>query len=145
MKIQLERKLHPCQDKLRCTVCQQIFVVGQIRSLLYQDSGLLQGDVCPTCAKLSAQDFKETMVLHARILLQQGNPGDSQTITLHERALELLEIAKEPIKFPSFWQQVLMQIDVLAQDTQELEADKFGLHNNRSTPRSHPGLFFEDN
>ena len=83
------------------------------------------------------------MVLHARILLQQGNPGDAQTITLHERALELLEVVKEPIKFPSFWQQVLMQIDLLAQNTQELEVDRCGLHSNHSTPRSHPRPFSE--
>ncbi|PSB26574.1 hypothetical protein [Stenomitos frigidus] len=144
MKIQLERKLQPCRDKLRCTVCQQIFVVGQIRSLLYQDSGLLQGDVCSTCTKLSAKDFKESMVLHARILLQQGNLHDAQTMTLHEQALELLAIAKEPMKFPSFWQQLVMHLDVLAQDTQELEAARLGLYGNHSLPRSHPRLFLED-
>lgn len=142
MRIQLERKLYPCRDNLRCTVCQQVFHVEPIRSLLYQDSGLLQGDVCPNCARLPATEFKQRMVLNARILLQQESLQDSQTMTLHARALELLEVAKEPIKFPPFWQQWLMQLGVFAQDTQELEAARLGLHEHPW--RSHPYSFLED-
>lgn len=144
MRIQLERKRYPCRDTLRCTVCQQMFHVGQIRSLLHQDSGLLQGDVCPACARLTATDFKQKMVLNARILLQKESLHDAQTMTLHARTLELLEAAKEPIKFPSFWQQWLMQLDVFAQDTQELEAARFGLHDHAHPWRSQPHPFLDD-
>lgn len=144
MKIQLERKLYPCRDNLRCTVCQQVFHVLPIRSLLYQDNGLLQGDVCPTCAKLPAAEFKQRMALKARILLQQESAQDAQTMTLQARALELLTVAKEPIKFPSFWQQWLMQLDVFAQDTQELEAARFGFHEHPPSWRSHPRPFLDD-
>lgn len=144
MKIQLERKLYPCRDKLHCTVCQQMFNVGQIRSLLHRDSGFLQGDICPKCAKLTAQDFKQKMVLNARILLHQANLRESQTITLHEQALELLETSKENVKFPTFWQHLLMQVDVLAQDTQELEAAKFGLQSGSDRQRLQRRLFLDD-
>ncbi|MBW4470886.1 MAG: hypothetical protein KME45_10865 [Stenomitos rutilans HA7619-LM2] len=144
MKIQLERKLYPCRDNLRCTVCQQVFHVAPIRSLLYQDNGLLQGDVCSTCAKLPATEFKQRMVLNARILLQQESVQDAQTVTLHVQALELLDVAKESIKFPSFWQQWLMQLDVFAQDTQELEAARFGLQEYPYSWRSHPRPFLDD-
>ena len=144
MKIQLERKLYPCRDNLHCTVCQQMFSVGQIRSLLHRDSGFLQGDICPKCAKLTAKDFKQKMVLNARILLQQANLQDSQTITLHEQALELLETSKEDVKFPTFWQRWLMQLDVLAQDTQELEAARLGLHSDDDRQRLQRRLFADD-
>jgi hypothetical protein len=82
------------------------------------------------------------MVLNARILLQKESAQDAQTMTLHARALELLEVAKEPIKFPNFWQQWLMQLDVLAQDTQDLEAARLGSHDRTHLWRSprHPFL-----
>jgi len=144
MKIQLGRKLYPCQDKLHCTVCQQLFNVGQIRSLLYRDSGFLQGDVCPACAKLTAHDFKQKMILNARILLQRANMQESQTITLHEQALELLETSKENIKFPTVWQRLWMELDVLAQDTQALEEARLGLQSTSDRQRLQRHLLLDD-
>lgn len=128
MRIQLERKRYPCRDKLRCTICLQLFEVGQMRSLLYQDCGLLQGDVCPHCAKLDAESFKQKMVLNARILLQQTASQHSQTVTLHTQALELLAVSKEDIKFPGVWQQAMTKLKALVEDTQELEAARLRLH-----------------
>ena len=118
--------------------------MGEIRSLLYRDSGFLQGDVCPNCAKLTAKDFKQKMILNARILLQQANLQDSQTITLHEQALELLETSKEDVKFPTFWQRLVMQIGVLAQDTQALEAARLGLDSDDDRQRLQRCLFHDD-
>lgn len=76
--------------------------------------------------------------------MQKESAQDAQTMTLQARALELLNAAKEPIKFPSFWQQWLMHLDVLAQDTQELEASRFGLHEHSHLWRSHPRPFLDD-
>ncbi len=128
MRIQLERKRYPYRDKLRCIVCQQLFEVGQMRSLLYQDCGLLQGDVCPHCTKLDAESFKQKMVLNARILLQQTASQHSQTMTLHTQALELLAVSKEAIQFPTVWQQTMTKLKALVEDTQELETTRLRLH-----------------
>lgn len=51
MKIQLERTLSTCPSHIKCVACSQPFEVGKIRSLLYDRSGLIQGDLCPDCAK----------------------------------------------------------------------------------------------
>jgi hypothetical protein len=59
MKIQLERTLSTCPSQLTCVACSQSFKVGKIRSLLYDRTNLIQGDLCPSC--VSAKDLQQKL------------------------------------------------------------------------------------
>ncbi|HTL89048.1 MAG TPA: hypothetical protein VL134_06590 [Leptolyngbya sp.] len=59
MKIYLERTLSTCPTQLKCVACTQPFEVEKIRSILYDRTGLIQGDLCPTCR--SAPDLQEKL------------------------------------------------------------------------------------
>ncbi len=59
MKIQLERRLLTCPPQLKCVACAQPFDVENIRSILYDRAGLIQGDLCHTCR--SAKDLPKKL------------------------------------------------------------------------------------
>lgn len=125
MKIQLERKLTTCPAQLICIVCQQNFAVNRIRSLLYDDKRLLQGDICPKCLKLTANGIKQKILLSANFLNNQPNLSNCQTIS----SQELVECASEDVRFPTFYQWLFKQIEIFSQEYQEIEAARFGITN----------------
>jgi hypothetical protein len=65
MKIRLERTLPTCPSQLRCIACNQSFKAEKIRSLLYDRTGLLQGDLCCTCR--SATDLQQKLYATEKI------------------------------------------------------------------------------
>jgi hypothetical protein len=145
MKIQLERTLTSCPNTLRCAVCSQTFEVGRIRTLLYSDRRLLQGDICPNCFKLDAKAIKLKMRQQAEHLLSQPALANSRSLAPQNLALELFEVSKEEIKFPAFYNWVAKKIEVFIQESQELEAARLGLSNCQCGRRSSLRItFMED-
>jgi hypothetical protein len=127
MRIQLERKLALCPDRLRCTVCHQAFRARRIRSLLYSDRGLLQGDVCHTCLRLETTEFKQTISLNAQLAVVQSGPRDPQAQQQQQQAQELLLLVSEPVRFPSPLQWLVQWVALLCHESQELEAARLGM------------------
>lgn len=128
MKIQLERTLASCPKKLLCTVCGQSFRVGKIRSLLSNNQGLLQGDVCPDCVRLKPSEIRNRLRDRASLLLQQPAISEAHSHATRERALELLETAQENVQFPQFYHWWMKQIEIFSEESHELEAERLGVH-----------------
>lgn len=143
MKIHLERTLATCPKKLLCTTCGQLFEAGKLRALLYSDRGLLQGDVCHDCIKLKPSEIRNQMRDRASLLLQQPCDPDCRP-TAHERALELLEVAQEEVKFPTFYHWWFKKLTVISEESQELEAARLGLKGCYGEERSRLQKMLED-
>lgn len=145
MEIRLERKLVSCPSRLLCRVCRQGFEARRIRTLLYNGSGLIQGDVCPNCLKLKASGIKQKMKEQSEWLIKQAAElEDSQSIPAHQLAIELLEGSQEDVKLPKFYDWLLKRLEIFSQESQELEAARLGLSNCSCGKRSHLRIVFED-
>lgn len=136
MKIQLERKLESCPDKLLCAVCGQMFRVRQIRTLLYSDRGWLEGDLCSHCQKLDRKKFKQKLYQRAKFFWKNSHTANQvKNKQLNnetkdpsfERALEILVLAQEKIKFPNFIERCFRKMVILAEESSELEQARLGL------------------
>lgn len=138
MKIVLERKLKFCPNHLRCIVCCQLFEVGRIRSILYNDQRLIQGDICSECLKLSAEEIKQNMREYAMLLMEKPELCNSPTRSHHELALELLESSTEELKLPNFFQWLIKKLQVFSQSSQELEVARWRLLKDTCGRRSRP-------
>jgi hypothetical protein len=143
MKIKLERKLITCPNSLNCKVCHQTFEVGQLRTLLYSDRGLLIGDVCPRCMKREVPEIQRLLKQQGSLLMAPSQSRGAQTIASYQQALELLEISAEEIKFPTFYQRWLKRIEIFVQETQELETARFRLSSRIIEQRSRLEKAFE--
>lgn len=141
MKIKLDRKLTSCPDRLRCIICRQVFKVSIIRTLLYNDKGLIQGDICSQCLKLRAEEIKQRIREQAMLLMEIPELYSFSTISSQERALELLECSTEKVKFPSFYQWLIRKIEVF-QESGQLEATSPSL-NCTYAKRSRLQIFFD--
>jgi hypothetical protein len=111
MKIHLEHRLSSCPPKLRCTVCQQVFTVGRIRSLLLNNRGLIQGDVCPDCVHLPSNEIRLLLADQARLMLEQPSLFQPQVASPEALALELFEASQEEVKFPTLYQWFVKTIE----------------------------------
>lgn len=128
MKIQLERKLTTCPNQLRCAVCDRPFEASNIRALLYSDRSFIQGDICPKCLQLKAEQIQQKLRERAMILIEE--PFCAPSTSPHE-ALELLETSTENIKFPTFHQWLIKRLE-LPQKSQEPQTPISWLSNFRS-------------
>jgi hypothetical protein len=144
MKIQLERKLASCPHKLACTVCYQWFEVGKIRALLYNNKGLLQGDMCPECLKLTASNVRARLRERASLLLQNPELSDPYHASARDRALELLQAAQEDLKQPSVLDWWLKKLEIFSEESQELEAHRVGSSDFYLAERSRLQKMLED-
>lgn len=126
MKIKLDRKKVSCPANLICAVCGHMFKVDRIRTLLYSDRGLLQGDICPNCIKTGTIGIQEKLKERVWSLLLKSDGFVSYNSYKRERAAELLEIAEEEVIFPSFWQWWLKRITIFAEESKELEKARLG-------------------
>lgn len=141
MKIKLDRKLTSCPDRLRCIICRQAFKVSIIRALVYNDRGLIQGDICSQCLNLKAEEIKQRIREQAMLLMEIPELYSFSTISSQERALELLECSTEKVKFPSFYQWLIKKIEV-SQASGQLEATK-SIPNYTYGRRSRLQIFFD--
>lgn len=123
MKIKLERKLTSCPEKLRCLVCDLVFEPNFHRALLYSDKGSIEGDICPHCLQLNAEQIKDYLREKALVLIARSSFSHVPSGLSYDRGLELLELSKENIKFPNFWQRLIHKIDIIAQESEELDEE----------------------
>jgi hypothetical protein len=126
MKIQIERKpkFFPCQ--VNCVACRQIFPVQKILNLLYSDRSLLQGELCPECAKSNSAVIQAKIKEQAWSLLQNSQLLKSDSIFIGERVSELLAVSEETVRFPSFWQLWCKKLAIWRAESVELQQARFG-------------------
>jgi len=124
MKIHLERPLPYCPPTLKCIVCGNGFGVGSIRALLCNDTGLIYGDVCPTCVRSHAQGIRQKLSDKLLGFLSQHRGCD-------EAAIELQELLQEDLHLPPFYQWWWKTLEIFAEETQELERARLGLSHCR--------------
>lgn len=145
MKVELERKLTACPEQLHCVVCQSRFPSPRIRNILYNDRGLIQGDICPSCLKLKPQEIKQSLLQQSQQLMKKATLiGGSAAIDSFKQALERQELAQEDLKLPTRYARGLKWLEVLSQETQELEAARLGMSNCRCGKRSRLRIIFTD-
>jgi hypothetical protein len=124
MKIQLERALSSCPDQITCVVCHETFWVGNIRTLLYSNNNLIQGDVCPSCIQLTASNFQIKLRNQANRLMQESRASNitpARVQLLQDRAVEILETSEEHIAYPTVFQWFFKRLEIFAQESRELE------------------------
>lgn len=143
MKIQLERTLATCSPQLPCIACQQPFEVGRIRTLLCNDQGLIYGDICPDCLESKAIGIQQRLKRRAVQQMARYRKGECQhSIKAYRSALELLELAEAPLKLPTLWQWWMKKLEVLSQESHELERARLGLSNHQCRSNFH--IKFQD-
>jgi len=144
MKIYLERTLPTCPSKLKCVACNNSFAAERIRALLSRENGLLQGDICPSCLKLGASRMEKRLKSAAAEIMQQERK-ESLCIDQYRTALEQFEAAEEGIKMPRFYHWWLKHLEIISQETQELEKARLGLSQCQcGKPRSQFRITFQE-
>jgi hypothetical protein len=145
MKVQLEQKHANCPEQLGCCVCAQNFTAPNIRSLLCNDAGLIQGDICDHCLKASARGIKRRIVARSISLQLQADQDEAQALSLRRQAFDLLLLSQENLTLPTFYTWLRKRWAILSQETQALEAARFGLNKTSSDrKRSRLRIAFED-
>jgi len=94
MKIKLERTLANCPTHLRCTICSRPFEVGKIRKLLCDSNGLIQGDLCSTCSKLSSKHLKQKLQTNEEIIQPKFYQWWFKRLTILSEATQEIEQAR---------------------------------------------------
>jgi hypothetical protein len=122
MKIQLERKLSSCPERLSCVVCHEQFWVPTIRSLLYNQQNIIQGDVCSVCRELNSSSFQKKLRNQANRLIQESVLCPRKSEALRCRAVEILETSEEPLSRPTVFHWLFKRLEIMSEETQELEA-----------------------
>lgn len=122
MKILLERTpaYHP--QKFSCTVCGNAIQADLRRAILYDERGLIQGDVCLQCTKLKPTELQQKLRDRAFLLLHQADEWDECSSERSDRASELFRLAQEKVERPNILQRWFRQLQLLSEATQELEA-----------------------
>jgi hypothetical protein len=128
MKIQLEQKLPSCPQQLNCCVCAQNFTAPNIRSLLCNDAGLIQGDVCGHCLKVPARAIKRRIVARSISLQLQADQDEARSLQFRQQAFDLLLLSQENLTLPNFFTWLRKRWEILSEETRELETARFGLH-----------------
>ncbi|NJR41206.1 MAG: hypothetical protein HC781_23150 [Leptolyngbyaceae cyanobacterium CSU_1_4] len=111
MKIQLEHRLSSCPPQLRCIACGQTFTVGRVRSLLVNDEDRIQGDLCPKCIRLPADEIRSILAEQVWLMLEQPQLFQHQVESPETLALELFEVALEELEMPSFSQRWMKTLE----------------------------------
>ena len=114
MRIRLERKLSSCPHHLRCSVCDRMFESGKVRTLLHNDEGFIQGDICPECMKLSVETIQHNIRERAMLLLEETDDSGGTTFSPQARAMELLDCSTENVKYPQFYHWWLVQLEIFS-------------------------------
>lgn len=127
MKIQIQRKPKFFPEQVNCVACRQIFPTQRILNLLYSDRGLLQGEICPECAKSNSADIQAKIKEQAWLLLQNSQLLKSDSILMSERVSEILATSQEIVEFPSFWQLWFKKLAIWRDASADLQQARFVL------------------
>ena len=114
MRIRLERKLSSCPHRLRCVVCDRMFESGKVRTLLHNDEGFIQGDICSECMKLSVETIQHRIRERAMLLLEETDDSGGTTFSPQARAMELLDCSTEKVKYPQLYHWWLAQLEIFS-------------------------------
>jgi hypothetical protein len=153
MKIQLEQQLPSCPRQLNCCVCGQNFTAPKIRSLLCNDAGLIQGDVCGHCLKVPASGIKRRIVARSISLQLQADQDEARwsstdhrsSLQFRQQAFDLLLLSQENLTLPNFFTWLRKRWEILSEETRELETARFGRHETVGCrKRSGLRVVFED-
>jgi hypothetical protein len=128
MKIQLERKrtswlvggAFPLENRLDCVACQHSFTSNRLGALLCHDDGSIVGDICMGCLKQGASHIQHQFKQRSIALFQQP-PSEASPLSVYRRALELSELATQPLAIPAFYVWWLQRLTTFVADTQALE------------------------
>ncbi|WP_146149863.1 hypothetical protein [Chroococcidiopsis sp. CCALA 051] len=119
MRIRLERKLSSCPHHLCCTVCDRMFESGRVRTLLHNDEGFIQGDICPECMRLSVETIQHKIRERAMLLLEETDDSSNTTFSPQARAMELLDCSTENVKYPQFYDWWLVQLEIFSRKSSD--------------------------
>jgi hypothetical protein len=143
MKIQLEHKLISCPEQLSCVVCQQHFYTPTIRSLLTNDQGLIQGDVCPACLRLTPDEIKHRLRERALHSITHRRSRNATTLAAQEFALDLLRASNEPFRLPGWWPWLQARLQGLLSMPEEGNLNHFQLSEAAWSQRSRLQIIFD--
>jgi hypothetical protein len=143
MKIRLESKHESCPERLQCLVCDRTFPTNKIRTLVYNDRGLLQGDICPDCLQLKSEKIKYKLREKALLMLTKRVRSNIKQSSLKPQAMELLALSQEKIKLPNFWQWLIKKMSIASEEYQEIEAARLGMTQCTCQQRSKLERLFE--
>lgn len=131
MNIQLERNLRTHPNQLRCIACDRTFAGGKLRTLLYHQDRSIAGDLCTNCLQQGASHIQQQLKASARELFNRPLTEDVSP-SPHKQALELWELATEPLVIPPFYYWWWRKLTIFADEARELEIAKRGTVNFRS-------------
>ncbi len=141
MRIQLERNLNASFHQFHCIVCQDTFMASQLRTLLSHDDGSIAGDVCRDCLKQGASHIQHQLKNQSIELCQQPLTDDS-SLSVYRQALELSELAAQPLFIPPVHYWWRKRITLLAAETQELAMARREIVNCRYLQSKLPKITF---
>lgn len=143
MKIHLERDRNP-HHHLQCLACQQAYIGNRLRTLLCHDDGSIAGDICLKCIKLGASYIQKQIETRS-IELFRYSATDELSLSIYRQALELSELAAQPLAIPPFYYWWWQKMTILAVETQELEIAKTEAVNVRyRQPKPYKITFFKE-
>jgi hypothetical protein len=133
MKIQLEHKHTFRLDRLDCVACQQSYSSNSLQTLLCHDDGTIAGDICLNCLRQGTSRIQQQLKQRSIELYQQ--PLDEQVaLSVYRQALELSELAVQPLTIPPFYIWWWKQFTIFAAATQSLETARREPLNRRHRP-----------
>jgi hypothetical protein len=143
MKIQLEHKLISCPEQLSCVVCQQQFYTPMIRSLLTNDQGLIQGDVCQACLRMPPDEIKHQLREQALQFITHRRSRSATALAAQEFALDLLRASNEPFRLPGWWPWLQIRLQALLSMPEESQLNNFKLSEAAWSQRSRLQMIFD--
>ena len=120
MKIQLEQKLDNHSYQLCCVAYQHSFASMRLRTVLCHDSGSIVGDVCTDCLKQGTSQIQRQFRVRSIELFKQHLIEDI-SLSSYQQALELSELATQPLVIPRFYARWWKQLSIFATEPQVSE------------------------
>ncbi|PSB41380.1 hypothetical protein DSM107010_02610 [Chroococcidiopsis cubana SAG 39.79] len=96
-----------------------MFESGRVRTLLHNDEGFIQGDICPECMRLSVETIQHKIRERAMLLLEETDDSSNTTFSPQARAMELLDCSTENVKYPQFYHWWLVQLEIFSRKSSD--------------------------
>jgi hypothetical protein len=130
VRIQLERNPRSDSGQFQCAVCEGNCHHNPIRTLLCHDNGLSVGDICSTCLHQPIDRLHQLLRQRSvRLINQPLVPEKAGMLSPHKLALELTELAHQPLVVPPFYVWWWKRLTIVTAATRELEAARIRARN----------------
>ena len=134
----------PLENRLDCVACQHSFTSNRLGTLLCHDDGSIVGDICMGCLKQGVSHIQHQFKRRSIALFQQPQ-SEASPLSVYRRALELSELATQPLAIPPFYVWWWQQLTIFVADTQELEkARRQPLNCRHRQPKPHKITFLTE-